>query len=393
MRILLIDPFHGAAGDMIVGSLLSLGADREAVQDVMHSVAGEPVIREVKRAGIRALLVDTQAGREDRSMEEVLARVASARVSATVRDMAERIFGRIQTAEEEVHGPPVHFHQVGADDAIAEVLGACVALESLHVDGVQILPLVLGSGSVQTAHGRLPVPTPATAGILRTSSLTVVQEGKGELCTPTGAAILAEFHSNRIDSPGPTRIEAVGYGAGSRDDPEFPNVLRTMLLATEDQLPRDVVDILETNVDDVTGEIMAYTLDRLMEAGARDASIVPLQMKKGRPAHLMRVICDPARSTTLASLMSRELGTLGIRHLQAVHRYVMKRTVTAVPVEIRGDIRSIDIKCSWSEKKLLALKPEFEQCRAWAVDLGIPLREVIRRVEEAAWSRIPRESS
>jgi uncharacterized protein (TIGR00299 family) protein len=391
MRILLLEPFHGAAGDMIVASLLSLGADQEVVRNAMRSVVGEPVIREVKRGGIRALQVDTRAGVEERRLGEVRARIESAEASSSARKMAERIFGRIQAAEEEVHGPPVHFHQVGADDAIAEIVGACVAFESLRVDGVRILPLELGSGTVQTAHGMLPVPTPATAGILRHSSLSVVQAGNGELCTPTGAAILAEFNTCQIDPAGPTRVLSVGYGAGSQEDPVSPNVLRTMLLETVDRIPHDVVDVLETNIDDVTGEVLGYTLDRLMEAGARDASIVPLLMKKGRPAHLIRVICDPSQSDTLAVLMATELGTLGIRHLQAVHRFVIERTVVSIPVQIGGNTRTIDIKCSWRNNRLLALKSEYEQCRSWAADLGIPLREVIRKAEEAAWSRIPKE--
>ncbi|MDD1679486.1 MAG: nickel pincer cofactor biosynthesis protein LarC [Methanomicrobiales archaeon] len=390
MRILLLDPFHGAAGDMVVGSLLSLGAEGSAVREAMRSVVGEPEIREVKRRGILALQVDTRAGEEERDLEEVLERVASAQASVVAREMAERIFRRIQEAEERIHGPPVHFHQVGADDAVAEVVGACVALDALRVDGVQILPVAVGRGTVRTAHGILPVPAPATAEILRGSSLAMIQgTAEGELCTPTGAAILAEFNTRRINPSGPTRVKAVGYGAGSRNDPESPNVLRSMLLETGMESPPDEVDILETNVDDVTGEILAYTLDRLMEAGARDASVVPLLMKKGRPAHLVRVICDPSRASALAALMATELGTLGIRHMQAVHRFVIERTVTPIEVAIGKDNRIIDVKCSWMDTTLLALKPEYEQCRAWAVDLGLPLRDVIRIVEAAAWSRIP----
>jgi uncharacterized protein (TIGR00299 family) protein len=391
MRVLLIDPFHGAAGDMIVGSLLSLGADRAAVQDAMRSVVGDPVIREVKKGGIRALQVDTQAGVEERDLDDVLTRVASVHASGSARDMTERIFRRIHAAEEAVHGAPVHFHQVGADDAVAEVIGAVVALESLGVDGVQILPLALGRGTVQTTHGVLPVPAPATAEILRKSTLSVVAGvGEGELCTPTGAAILAEFNSQCISSPGAGLITAVGYGAGSKSDPKSPNVLRTMLLETESGSPQDVVDILETNVDDVTGEVLAYTIDRLMDAGARDASIVPLLMKKGRPAYMVRVICDPSRSSDLATLMAAELGTLGIRLLQSVHRLVTSRSLIGVPVQIRGEVRTIEVKCSWKGDMLLSMKPEYEQCRTWAEDLGLPLREVIRIVEATAWSQSPR---
>ncbi|MDD1673421.1 MAG: nickel pincer cofactor biosynthesis protein LarC [Methanomicrobiales archaeon] len=392
MRILLIDPFHGVAGDMIVGSLLHLGADREKVLRAIQSVVGEPGIREVTRAGISALQVDTRAGRDLRTLSEVQNAIASAEASVSAKEMARRVFQRLHTAEEQVHGPHPHFHEVGADDAVAEVLAACVALETLNVEGVHILPIAVGKGIIETTHGKLPNPAPATAEILKNSFLEIsMDNGMGELCSPTGAAILAEFNMLRVPPPYRFRVCAVGYGSGTREDPKSPNVLRTMLLEIEEHVSRDTVDILETNVDDVTGEILSYTLDRLIRAGAKDVSAVPLVMKKGRPGFLVRVICDPAYSVELAALMAEELGTLGIRCLPSIHRFVANRSMMTVTVEISGQIRKIDVKCSWKGKDLLSMKPEYEQCRGWAELLNLPLRDVIRRVEDAAWTQVPQQ--
>jgi uncharacterized protein (TIGR00299 family) protein len=334
--------------------------------------------------------VDTEAGCGERSLEEVLERVSAAQAPDHVIKMAERIFRRIEAAEVRVHGPSSHFHEVGADDAIAEVLGACVALDSLQVDTVQILPLALGKGTMRTGHGILPVPAPATVEILRDSALEIYPGGgEGELCTPTGAAILAEFHHPSTPHHRQARIRGVGYGAGTREDSETPNVLRTILLESDSSPAHDVVDILETNVDDVTGEVLAYTMDRLLGAGARDASAAPLVMKKGRPAYLLRVICDPSCTTTLAAIMAEELGTLGIRCLPSIHRIVAQRSIVPVAVMIQGEVRRIDIKCRWKEGSLLSLKPEYEQCRTWAESLDLPLKDVLRKVEDTAWKQIP----
>jgi len=387
MRILLLDPFHGAAGDMIVGSLLDLGADRLQVLDAMTSVVGDPGLRKVTRKGIGALLVDSRAPVKPRTLEEVVARVNGAEAPQDTKDMAVRIFQRMATAERRIHGVTGHFHEAGADDAVAEVVGACVALASLHVDGIDVLPVAVGSGSVQTLHGRLPVPVPAVGEIFRDAPLTMVMGGgEGELCTPTGAAILAEFSTLAPQVKGAGRVVGTGYGAGSRDDPDAPNVLRAILMET-DPLPgsHDQVDILETNVDDISGEVIAYSIERLMEAGALDVSVIPLLMKKGRPGFLVRVICPSSCTEDLADLMACELGSLGIRWSPSIHRFIFHRSVEKVAVTIKGEERIIDIKCSWRNGELTSLKPEYEQCRAWALALGLPLRQVTRVISEVAW--------
>jgi len=385
MNILLFDPFNGAAGDMVIGSLLDLGADEEAVRAAMRSVVGEPTIERVDRSGIRAVQVRAHAPVHHRTLDEVLDRVAGSDAPAPAREMARRVFLRIHRAEEGIHGAGAHFHEVGADDAIADVVGACTALHSLDVDGVAVLPVALGRGFAVGAHGTFPIPAPATVAILAASGLqTVPGDEDRELCTPTGAALLAEFATVRLADLGPRTIRAVGYGAGSRNPPGKPNVLRSMLLAVEEQAVGDRVDILETNVDDVTGEALAYTLARLIEEGARDASAIPAVMKKGRSGHLVRVVSPPDATDRLTGVMARELGTLGIRCIPMVHRFVAERTVEPVTVTLRGREWTIDVKCGWAGGKISSFKPEYDQTAACARELGVPLREVAGAVEAVA---------
>lgn len=391
MRVLILDPFHGAAGDMITGALLDCGADRAAVMRAMAAVVLEPGVSEVTRAGIRAVKVDTKATPAHRTLADVMKRLdeAAPRVPAPALAIARRVFQRIDAAETEVHGDHAHFHEVGADDAIADVIGACTALHSLSVDGVIILPVTLGYGSATGSHGLFPIPAPATAAILAGTSLAVRPgDQAGELCTPTGAALLAEFS---LLDPGPLReytIRATGYGAGSRDPEHGPNVIRVLLVESGATGREDTVDLLETNVDDVSGEVIAGALARFMEAGARDASATPIIMKKGRPGFLIQVICLPDTGPSLAELMARELGTLGIRCIPAVHRFIADRTTEEVEVEIAGKHRMLPVKCGWMHGSVYTLKAEFEPSRDFAVELGMPVRDVLRLVEVIAWKQV-----
>ncbi|OPX63158.1 MULTISPECIES: nickel pincer cofactor biosynthesis protein LarC [unclassified Methanoregula] len=392
MRVLIFDPFHGAAGDMITGALLDSGADRDAVVRAMTAVVAEPSITTVNRAGIRAVKVDTKATPAHRTLADVMERLdgAAPRVPAPALAMARRVFKRIDAAETDVHGDHAHFHEVGADDAIADVIGACTALHSLAVDGVKVLPITLGYGTATGSHGTFPIPAPATAAILRESGLAAVPgDHAGELCTPTGAALLAEFAMIDPGTAGAYTIRAIGYGAGSRNPHHAPNVLRVMLVETAApaEMPQDTVDILETNVDDVSGEVIAHAITRFMEAGARDASATPIIMKKGRPGFLIRVICLPETSPSLAELMARELGTLGIRCIPAVHRFVAERTVEDIEIEINGLRRKMPVKCGWTGGKMYSVKAEYEPARVLAGETGIPVRDVLRLVEEKARER------
>src|SRR4030042_279893 len=294
MLVLVFDPFHGAAGDMIVGALLDCGANRKSVVQAMQSVIAEPVITEVTRAGIGALKVNTQADPTHRTLADGMKRLddAAAGIPPEALAMAKRVFTRIKDAEELVHGSHAHFHEVGADDAIADVIGACTAYHSLGIEAATIMPVTLGRGSAAGSHGTFPIPAPATAVILSRAGLAVRQGNEEvELCTPTGAALLAEFSTIALPDLGSYSIKAIGYGAGTRDPIDVPNVIRAMVIETTGEnmpLRPDMVDILETNIDDVGGEVIAHTITRLMEKGARDACAIPILMKKGRPGFLIR---------------------------------------------------------------------------------------------------------
>ncbi|MDD5142586.1 nickel pincer cofactor biosynthesis protein LarC [Methanoregula sp.] len=392
MRVLILDPFHGAAGDMITAALLDCGADRDIVVRAMKAVVAEPKISRVTRAGIQALRIETKALPVHRTLDEVLERLdaAAPHVPAPAMAMARRVFERLNAAEEEVHGGHVHFHDVGADDAIADIVGACTALHTLGVDRVHILPITLGHGTGTGSHGTFPIPAPATAAILRHANLSTISGiHAAELCTPTGGALLAEFHA-AAGAPGELpayTIKALGYGAGTKDPAHAPNVLRAMIVETTGTatgLPEDTVDILETNVDDVSGEVIAHAIARFMDAGARDASATPIVMKKGRPGYLIRVICLPESSVVIAELMARELGTLGIRCIPSVHRFIAERTIEEIDVEISGQRKKLPVKLGWMHGSVYTLKAEFEPAREFAKEIGIPVRDVLRIVEEQA---------
>jgi uncharacterized protein (TIGR00299 family) protein len=398
MRVLVFDPFHGAAGDMIIGALLDCGADKSCVMKAMQSIIAEPGITQVTRAGIRAVKVDTHATPAQRTLSEVRQRLdeAAAEIPPEILAMAKRVFERISVAEEQVHGAHAHFHEVGADDAIADVIGACTALHSLGVDGVTVMPIEIGQGVSTGSHGTFPIPAPATAAILSRSGL-LTRQGKeeGELCTPTGAALLAEFSTIAAPDLGIYTVKAVGYGAGSQDPAGTPNVIRAMVVETVGEncsLSQDTVEILETNVDDISGEVIAHAITCFLKNGARDASAIPIIMKKGRPGFLIQVICTRDTSGELAELMARELGSLGIRCIPAVHRFIAERTIEYVDVEITGKHRTMAVKFGWMDGEVYSLKAEFDQARDWATELNIPVREVLRAIEYTGWKSVKKNN-
>lgn len=389
MRLLVIDPGFGAAGDMLCGALLAAGADRDAVVRAMRSAASELSVSQTVRCGMPAWFVQTHADQSHRTLSEVLDVVRVVDAPAAVVTLAERVFSRIAAAEERVHGTHhVHFHEVGADDAIADVLGACTALVTLAVDAVHVLPLSVGSGTVVCAHGTMPVPAPATAEILRDSGLEIAVGGfSGELCTPTGAALLAEFFASFGTTERNGRIISIGCGAGSRDPVDHPNVLRALVMESESPFFGPVVDVLETNVDDVPGELLPTVVSSLMDAGARDACLVPVVMKKGRPGYIVRVIVLPQDSERLARLLARETGSLGVRCTPMVHRFVADRQVSSETVVVNGETFSIAVKTAFMDGKPYSRKAEFDQLREAADTAGVSVRDMKRVVEEEAWKK------
>ena len=385
MQMLVIDPQFGASGDMLVSSLLSLGANQDTVLTAIRSVS-TPTIETVTRNGIEALSIRMNTKCTPRTFDDVLKIVNDIQTSDAAKKLAIRVFKRIETAESTVHHTShPHFHEVGSDDAIADIVGACTAFLSLAVDSVCVLPVTIGYGTLHCSHGTMSIPAPATAEILKNSRLsTIIGSFEGELCTPTGAALLAEFAEQFPGTMQSGIISSIGRGAGTHDFPDHPNILTSYIITTE-RTSDDTVDVLETNVDDISGEILGYTLTRMMELGARDASAIPIIMKKGRCGYLIRVICDPDKTKKIAERLAIETGSLGIRCIPMVHRFTADRTSSTTSIEIDGKPYTASVKQASIGNYVYSRKAEFEHCQYIAEDTDRPVREIKRIIETNSW--------
>lgn len=395
MRLLLFDPSSGASGDMIMASLLDLGADPDAVRKAVEAVGCGLDISRAEKHHIEAARVRVHArGKRYKTLAEARSILAAACLSPPALDRAIKIVEILAEAEGRVHGvarEEARFHEIGALDALADIAGSVAALDSLEADKVVVLPISVGSGTVIAAHGRLPVPAPAALEVLSASGL--LWKGgpvEGELLTPTGAAILAGFADDVALEYPLLRAEAAGYGAGTKDL-EIPNLLRAVVGELKETGQRhrhahsDRVVQLETNVDDVTGEVLGSLLDLLMDEGALDVAIVPALMKKGRPASLVQVLARGEDADRLARIVMRETGSLGIRIFPSLHRFVAEREERVISVEIGGRTFSVRAKVSSISDEVLQIKAEHDDCKRIARESGLPLREVARRAEERAW--------
>jgi len=386
MKILLFDPFAGASGDMTIGCLLDLGADLTVVREAIESLDCHLEINKEQKGHIAATIAKVTFDKRYHSLEEARSLLQNASLEPHAIDRALRIIDILATAESQVHGVPkeeARFHEIGALDALADIAGSCAALHCLRVKKVFSLPISVGGGFVRSAHGLLPVPGPAALEILRSHRIPwkggPVDE---ELLTPTGAAIFAGIVDQFLDSYPAIQAESVGYGAGSRDF-HMPNALRGVI----GQLKRhhstsDMVVQLETNIDDVTGEVLGNLIDLLMEAGALDASIVPAIMKKGRPGNVVTAIARQDDTEKLSRLIMKETGSLGVRVFPSVHRYIANREQRTVTAEINGSLYQASVKVSQLGDAILNIKPEFDDCKNIAEKTGLPLRAVIKKVEE-----------
>ncbi len=391
MRVLHFDCFSGISGDMTLGALLDAGADSDAVRRGLASL-GLPIelhVDKVRKGGFAATQVRIDVAHEHvhrhlHDIEEILDR---GRLTQPQRDLALRIFRRLAEAEARAHGiavEKVHFHEVGALDSIADITGAAIALESLHVEHITSTPVVTGSGTVESAHGVMPVPTPGTAALLEGVPLrgSPIQ---AELTTPTGAAILTAVVHEWIDMPALT-IERTGYGAGQMDLDEQPNVLR-VFVGTSDVTAHaepsagtlsDTVWVLETNLDDVPAEAIGYCYDLLLAAGAVDVYTTPIFMKKNRPAALLTVLAPESALAAVEDILFRETGTLGIRRHQAARRKLHRR-----PHTVDTAFGPVTGKLGWREGEPAAFSPEYEACARIARQQGVPLRAVYGQAQEA----------
>ncbi|MGH9103896.1 MAG: nickel pincer cofactor biosynthesis protein LarC [Acidimicrobiales bacterium] len=380
--------FAGIAGDMALGALIDAGADIDEVRRILEpmplrgwSLRAEPVLR----AGLAATKAVVSVAEDPivRTHAHVVALIEEARLPRRVRERALLTFAALAGAEGRLHRRPpsqVHFHEVGAQDALVDIVGTAAALEVLEIDVVRASPVSLGTGMVRSAHGLLPNPAPAVVELLR-GVPTTGRVIPFELTTPTGAALLAALATGF--GPQPAMVaEATGFGAGARDLDGIPNVTQVVVgVATEEQEPDGLpggepVALVEANLDDVTGEVLARAVAALLEAGAHDAWVTPVVMKKGRPAHVVSALCDPVLSSAVVEVMRRETGTLGVRGA-LLRRWPAARSDGAVVLE------GLTVRVKVSPGRV---KVEHDDALAVARRSGWPLREVLARAEEA-WRR------
>ena len=386
MKIAYFDCIAGASGDMILGALLDAGLAQTALRERLAALRLDDFdlhCERVVKNGFSATKVDVLVASDvpERHLADIERIVVGSDLLPAIKERAMAIFRRLCGVEAGIHGTTldkVHLHELGGVDTIVDVVGALVGLDEMGIERIYASPLPLGRGFTHCAHGRIPLPAPATVALLEGVPV-VGSELEMELVTPTGAVLLSSLAEAFGPIPAMT-LMAVGYGAGGRDLP-IPNVLR--LFVGECASPGDAVTetlvVLETNVDDLNPEIYDYAMDRLFEAGALDVFLSPIQMKKNRPATLLRVLCRQGDAGALKDILFSETSTLGIRQ-QMVTRHALRRSVHTVETPY-GAVR---VKVAhWAEGKTKA-SPEYKDCRRLAELHGVPLREVYRAAERAA---------
>lgn len=382
MSSLYYDCFAGISGDMNLGALVDLGVDAAMLRTGLDRLGLDGYglhIRADSRGGIAGtrveVRVDADARRPARHLSSVRELIGRSGLGRRVESFALQVFERLAAAEARVHGIPideVHFHEVGAVDAVVDIVGAAICLEQLEWPSVVSSAVELGSGFVDCAHGRFPVPAPATLELLR--DVPMHRGGVPyEATTPTGAAILT-VAAERFDPQGSIVARRVGYGAGRRDGP-VPNMLR-VLVTDPLAIPYGELSLLECNIDDMSPELYPHLLDRLLANGARDAWIVPLVMKKGRPGMLVSVLCEGRDEQTMTRLLFAETTTLGVRR-GVVSRTTLERTMRAIATPFGP----VPVKVAVHPDGTRRAKLEYEACRSIALERNLPLREVYRELE------------
>jgi hypothetical protein len=433
MRTLAFDGRTGASGDMLLGALVAAGADPAVLSPVEDALDVTYRVGETTRNGIAATCVDVVLdGADDASHERgddhshqhdhdhshqhdhdsdtavtadhpegagphrsyatVLDIVAGMDLDDAVAERARAVVQRLAEAEATVHGTSVeeiHFHEVGADDAIADIVGSCLLLADLDVDRVVTTPVAGGGGVVEMSHGTYPVPAPAVVELAVGADWCLVGGPvESELLTPTGAALLAEF-AEGVDALPPLNVSASGYGAGTKSFDDHPNVLRVVVGDGAGRLRRDDITVLETNLDDAPPEVLGGLQESLVDAGARDVSVLPVTMKKSRPGHLVKVVTKPEDAERVAHRLAVETGTLGVREHSAGHRWVAERDFQTVTLDVSGRSYDVPVKvASTVDGEVYDVSAEYDDAAAVARETDLPVREVARRAEAAARDRL-----
>ena len=391
MKTLYFDCFAGASGDMILGALVGAGVDPRILVDQLKllNVGGWEVdFERVDRSGISATYAKVKTAHEHahRHLSDILKTIDGSGLDQKVKDRAELIFSKLAEAEAHVHNLPVekiHFHEVGALDAILDVCGAAIGFDLLGIEQFISSPLRVGFGMTDMAHGRFPIPPPAVAELLKGKPI-YAGEIEGEFVTPTGAAIIATV-CNRFESLPAMQISATGYGAGTRNPKGFPNALRVLIGESErtDATTDERLLMIETNIDDMSPQLFGHVMERAFELGALDCYFTPVQMKKNRPGMLLSILCRPDEREKFLQMLFVETTTIGARSYEVDRRALPRQTV-----RVQTKFGAIDVKVVHSNGDVKAM-PEFEQCRAVAQESGVALREVQDAARAAYLSQKP----
>ena len=410
MKTLYLDIFSGISGDMFIGALIDLGVDAQRLQRELNKLKLDSYhlhISRQQKSHIEGVKFDVHLAEahdhhhdaehghhhehghdhhhdENRTFAEIKKLIAGSKLSPWVKQKSLAVFQRIAEAEGKIHGLPperVHFHEVGAVDSIVDVVGACIALEMLGKPRVLAAPVIEGVGWIDCAHGRFPIPAPATLAILGARGIGVTQcDEPHELVTPTGAALLAEF----VEDFGPMTglvAEKIGFGIGTRDNQTRPNVLRAVLgesrvegrgsRAGHHDWETDTVAVLETNLDDINAEILGNFVETALAAGALDVFHTPIQMKKSRPGVLLTVLCAEADADKFTELMLRETSSFGVRRCVAERRKLRREFVS-----IKTPFGVVTVKIGKLDGRVVQAAPEFESCKKIADKAKVPLKQI-----------------
>ncbi|MCX7827222.1 MAG: nickel pincer cofactor biosynthesis protein LarC [Verrucomicrobiae bacterium] len=396
MNLLYLDCIAGISGDMLMGALLDLGLDlkvlrRELAKLKLHEFS--LAVRRDQRGGITGVRFEVHvhaphasrrahhAGRHGRSFTQIQRLIESSRLAADVKRHAIGAFRRLAVAEGKIHGiapEDVHFHEIGAVDSIVDFVGACIALRELGIEKVVAsAPLRTGFGFVDCAHGRFPVPAPATVELLKGVPLCAGDE-EAELITPTGAALLREFVTEFGAMPAMT-VRATGYGLGRRQLARTPNVLRAMIGEAGRDRALDRIAVLETNLDDVSPQVLGDVMEKALAAGALDVFHTPIQMKKNRPGVTLSVLCAPQDAERLSRLLLTHTTAFGVRRLDA-QRLKLDRQI----VKLKSAFGPVEVKLGRLDGKIVSASPEFESCKRAAAKAKVPVRRVLTAALAAA---------
>jgi uncharacterized protein (TIGR00299 family) protein len=373
MKLCYIDAFSGISGDMTVGALLDAGADFNALTETLSSLGTGAAFRfeRTKRKGIAAgkFYVDGTDSKAHRHLHHIEKMIDESGLPDRVKANSLAVFRRLAQSEARMHATAiekVHFHEVGAVDSICDIVGACFCFDNLNVEAIHCSAINVGSGTVRTEHGILPIPAPATADLL--IGKPIYSRGPEiELTTPTGAALMSTLAGGFGPMP-PMTITSAGYGAGDKDFSENANVVRALIGDTTGASESTTVVVIETNIDDSTPELLGYTMEKLIEAGALDVSFTPIQMKKNRPGSKLTVVTTPEKREALAEIVLRETSSLGVR-MYSADRRVQSRRIQHVETPY-GPVR---MKIAQTG----AAAPEYEDCRQLAASHNVPLKQVM----------------